>query len=241
MKNKTLLKILQQLNLKSAAKPSQHLKGQSPDESNSGFTLIELIVVVIIIAVLSAIAAPGWLAFVNRQRVNKVNDTVFSAIQQAQREAKRTKLSYSVSFRTTPDKVMQFAVYPTKKPDPANAGATIDVNPYTDSNFNGWKSLSDSLDIKPGQVLLLTNINGTNQADKSPHDTGTITFDYKGNLPNEANLGNNQGLIVSVAVARSDQPTQPITATQRCVVVKTLLGSMEIGPTQQNPNQCNPS
>ncbi|NEP29368.1 prepilin-type N-terminal cleavage/methylation domain-containing protein, partial [Moorena sp. SIO3I6] len=63
---------------------------------DAGFTLLELIVVILLVGILSAIAAPSWLAFVNRQRVNKVNERVLSAIQEAQREAKKKKLSYSV-------------------------------------------------------------------------------------------------------------------------------------------------
>ncbi|NJL65366.1 MAG: type II secretion system protein [Methylacidiphilales bacterium] len=51
-----------------------------------------MLVVVIIIGILSAIAAPTWLAFTNRQRINKVNDVVLSTLQEAQREAKKLKL-----------------------------------------------------------------------------------------------------------------------------------------------------
>ena len=71
------------------------------NQENAGFTALEMIVVALMIGVLGAIAAPGWLGFVNRQRVNQANDAVLSALQQAQREAVRTKVEHNVSFKTT--------------------------------------------------------------------------------------------------------------------------------------------
>ncbi len=48
------------------------------------------------------------------------------------------------------------------------------------------------------------------------------------------NLGNT-GLIVTVAAPQSGNPTQPIAGTKRCVIVKTLIGGMQIAT---DPN-CN--
>ncbi len=206
MSNRTLIKKLQQV----------FPKKQQASCSEAGFSLMELIVVVIMIAVLSAIAAPGWLAFVNRQRVAKVNDGIFVALQQAQREAKRTKRSYSVSFKTDSDQ-LRVAVYP--------AGTT---------NLP-WKPLNESLDIKAGQVILCSNIDttanktGSKTCDlSSDANKRTIEFDYQGNLakvagnPPETNIG------VTAAIPQSTGGTQPIEATARCVIVKTLIGSMAI-------------
>lgn len=55
----------------------------------AGFTLIEVLVVVIMVGVLAAIVAPSWLAFVNTQQVNKANDVILGAVQEAQRGAKK--------------------------------------------------------------------------------------------------------------------------------------------------------
>lgn len=41
-------------------------------QSKAGYSLIELLAVVVIIGVLAVIAAPGWIAFVNRQRLIKL-------------------------------------------------------------------------------------------------------------------------------------------------------------------------
>ena len=53
----------------------QHFKPRSSN-SSSGFTLIEVLVVVIIIGILSAIAAPGWLAFINNRRISTMRGQV---------------------------------------------------------------------------------------------------------------------------------------------------------------------
>ncbi|MBD1932521.1 MULTISPECIES: prepilin-type N-terminal cleavage/methylation domain-containing protein [Cyanophyceae] len=140
-------------NLALLKKIQQYQSKQSPSESNSGFTLIELIVVIIIVGILSAIAAPGWLGFLNRQRVNAVNDAALNALQEAQREAKRTKLSYSVSFQTPNGQRPQVVVYPG-----TTAPAATDPR---------WKTLAENQDIKPGQVQVTPNAN-------------LFTFDYQG-------------------------------------------------------------
>jgi type II secretory pathway pseudopilin PulG len=71
--------------------------------SESGFSLIELAVIVVMIGIFSAIAAPVWDVFVSRQRVGAVNGQVLQALQSAQAEAKRTKQEITVTFDDTVD------------------------------------------------------------------------------------------------------------------------------------------
>ena len=58
----------------------------------------------IIIGILSAIAAPSWLGFVNNQRINASQTKIFQAIKVAQSDAKVRKISndnrVSLTFRT---------------------------------------------------------------------------------------------------------------------------------------------
>ncbi len=179
-------------------------------QQDAGFSLIELIVVLLLVGILAAIASPGWAAFVNRQRINKFNDAVFAALQEAQREAKNKKLSYSVSFRKN-STTQEVAIY------------------RTDIGISTWKPLGTDVGVSSDKFLLGTNLNSTteNTADStvsySVNASAKITFDYMGTLPN-ASLGTS-GLQIVVAVPSSANPTSP-SSVKRCVIVKTLLGSM---------------
>jgi prepilin-type N-terminal cleavage/methylation domain-containing protein len=196
--------------------------------SNAGFSLIELIAVILMVGILAAIAAPSWLGFVSRQRVNKANDVVLAALQEAQREAKNKKLSYSVSFKVDSG-VPKIAVHPD-----SIAASSLPTG-Y-------WKRLGEDLAIQSGQVILNTNLSNTakNTVGSPPYSfPATITFDYMGTLPN-ANFGTiptgstePPGLKVVVAVPQGNPP-QP-TRTKRCVIIRTIIGGMR---TEKDGN-CN--
>ncbi|MEH2227315.1 prepilin-type N-terminal cleavage/methylation domain-containing protein [Nostoc sp.] len=188
------------------------------NQQDAGFSLIELIVVLLLVGILAAIAAPGWAAFVNRQRINKFNDAVFAALQEAQREAKNKKLSYSVSFRKN-STTQEVAIY------------------RTDIGISTWKPLGTDVGVSSDKFLLGTNLNSTteNTADStvsySLNASAKITFDYMGTLPN-ASFGTPiapstepPGLKIVVAVPSSANPASA-SSVKRCVIVKTLLGSM---------------
>lgn len=186
-------------------------------QENAGYTLIELIVVVMMVAILAAIAGPSWITFVNQRRANAVNNAVYRALQEAQSQAKKTKLSHSVTVETPAGQPPRIAVYPDT------------VTPIPDER---WKDLGEELGIRAGQVLLQTNLVANNQAGTGPQTTGTITFDHLGSLPplSDPILDGNgdntpEGLIVTVSVSGGNN--DPLEQTQRCVKVLTLLGSLQ--------------
>lgn len=196
---------------------------RSPPQFQMGFTMIEIVVVVLIVGILSAIAAPTWVGFVNQRRVNVVRDDVLRALQEAQQQAKRTKLSYSVSFRND-SSLPQVSIDPATTTTPAN-----------------WQTLGQAVQLKAGQVLLGTNLSSENVAGTSSsytaNTTQKITFNYTGNLTRSANLGT-KGIIVTVGVPQSNTSTpQPINQTRRCVKITTLLGVMQ----SEQAEKCNAS
>ncbi|MTJ54392.1 prepilin-type N-terminal cleavage/methylation domain-containing protein [Anabaena sp. UHCC 0253] len=191
-------------------------------DQNAGFTLIEMISVALIIGILSAIAAPGWLGFVNRQRLNKASDGLLSAVRQAQTEAKNKKLSYSVSFRVNND-IPEYIVY-------NYAPTTLKPAPTT-----GWNPLGDTLELKARQVFIYTNLTSLtayNTTTATPSDIvttakgeGTITFDYLGALANKAdNSVINEPLKVMVAIPQATGDAAG--DLKRCVIIEGLIGGM---------------
>ena len=208
-KSALLLNLIQHLDRKKA------VPNRSPIKGNAGYTIIELLVVVLIVGILATIAAPSWLGFISQRRVNVANEAVFRALQEAQSLAKNRKLSYSVSFRTQ-DNVPEVAIYP-KDSTPSAAQ---------------WRSLSKDLSIKPGQLILGTNLQGENQrranVDYNLQTDEKITFDYLGALYTGTSVPNANSTDLTIVVAANNRGGA-VESTIRCVKVKTLLGAITTG------------
>ncbi|MBE9051701.1 prepilin-type N-terminal cleavage/methylation domain-containing protein [Nostocales cyanobacterium LEGE 11386] len=193
-------------------------------QQDAGFTLIELTVVALIIGILAAIVAPSWLGFLSRQRVNKANDAVLAALQEAQRQAKRTKRSYSVSFKVESGLPM------------------ILIHQDTVPPASGWNNLGENMGFNPNQVLLYSNTNTTTYNTKNATGSvvntapgsGTITFDYMGVL---ASKGDNSiaDTPLKIMVAAPQPGTTAASELRRCVIAETLLGGMRTA----KDTQCN--
>ncbi|QLE44031.1 prepilin-type N-terminal cleavage/methylation domain-containing protein [Nostoc sp. C052] len=121
--------------------------------SNSGFTLLEVLVVVVLISILATLGISNWLAFVETRRLNAAQNQVHYAMRQAQRQATKEKLTWQASFREQ-NSIVQWAVHPAT------------VNP---SNVN-WNNLDSN--VRLDEETTLSESNGIKQ----------IQFDYKGSV-----------------------------------------------------------
>jgi prepilin-type N-terminal cleavage/methylation domain-containing protein len=189
-----LLKVLHN----SAAKPSPNFNKTASRKADGGFTLLEVLVIALIIGILSSIAAPSWLAFINRQRVRTVNDRVFQSLRLAQSEAKRTKSSVTVTFNYDPN-----ATPPVDPP-------TVTFDPPL-ATGGSTQTLNAGGEIKPGTIALRNNA-----------PANSIVFDYLGNV-NELPLDTS----VTPNVSRFVATVSPVNGgAKQCAIVETLIGGM---------------
>src|SRR4028119_2257734 len=76
----------------------------SPNNTQ-GFTLIEAMIVLVIVGILVAIAAPSFLAMNNKAKLNHAVNTVRGAMLEAQREAMRKSKNCTVTLDATSNKI----------------------------------------------------------------------------------------------------------------------------------------
>ena len=62
----------------------QRLTRQGSSNSNSGFTLVELMVVIVIVGILSAIALPNFLRQTDKAKATEAKQSITSTLKQAQ-------------------------------------------------------------------------------------------------------------------------------------------------------------
>ena len=76
-----------------------------------GFTLLELMMVVVILGILTAIAAPGWNSFKNRQALHVAQQEVLGAMRESQKKAIHHRRKWQTSFREK-DSRTQWSTHP---------------------------------------------------------------------------------------------------------------------------------
>ena len=201
----------------------QHQRQEYGDQ-NAGFTMAEMIVVLLMIGILSVIAAPGWSAFINRQRLNQANGAVASVIQETRLQAKSTKGTYSISFRVE-DNIPEYIIYP---------GTNLPADPV-------WIALGDTMTLKSREVFLYTNLNPLTEYNTTTADrqivqttlgTGTITFDSQGVLAKKSS-GAVSDTPLAIMVAAPVSTNDTASSVDRCVIIQTLIGGIRIAKDER--------
>lgn len=190
------------------------LKTRLRRRSIAGFTLLEVLVVIVIITILFAIAAPSWDALMNRQRVNTVRDQTTQLIRQAQADARRTHTARIVVFDNSTG-IPRAAVVPQTLDTTTGQTSGFIASPST--TINNWQTLGNG-DIKSGVLDFSTVPNGSN---------GQLVFNSNGAIDplSETAAGTVDPAKPRIFAVNVKQRNTSVNA-QRCVIVTTLLGAV---------------
>ncbi|MEG3882255.1 transcriptional regulator [Microcoleus sp. herbarium7] len=190
--------------------------------SDAGFTVLEILILLTLIGIFSAIAVPSWLMFINNYRLKLSVDRAYWAMELAQSNAKRDKTSWQASFKQIGENV-EVAIHKS------------DISP-AQVPANQWKSLQHPTQINTNDTTLRKVNENTNLV----KENGTVwraMFNYRGcpvyNKTDECGL-------TSIQAKGNLTLSHPnLKNGDRCVIISTLLGHQRTSKRQSKPNPDN--
>lgn len=122
--------------------------------SHDGFTLLEMMIVVVVIGILMTMGALTWISFLANHELRSGQDEVYLAVRQAQETARRNNLAWQIGFRITPEQTVQWATFPTNG----------------DRNQAHWQTLTAPVLLSPKTTLSKSG------------DIYKVAFNHKGHV-----------------------------------------------------------
>ncbi len=185
---------------------------------SSGFTLLELLVVIVIAAVLAGIAAPGWFAFVNRQRIATVNSNLAATLGKLQSEAQQRRTSIRVWFDVNATDAPQIRSNSTLKiPDDTFEKSSIqplggnDI-PAGTIRLRAFRGFDATGTAQDNWEAVTTTAGSCDSIDKA-----CVALDFSGNPGRDR-------VPFKVEVYETSSPNG---SSRKCVILPTLLGQIK--------------
>lgn len=185
--------------------------------------MLEVLVVLLILGILSAVVVPTWQAFINHYHLTRSIERAHWAMRTAQSNGKRDKKGWQASFRQLGD-VVQLAVHSADIP-PAKVPA------------HEWKDLGAKvkIDTAASQTSLLKVNPVTNQETTSTINTvRRIIFNHRGCPVYKEGDECGQTSLEALGTLTFIHPQ--LGKRKRCVIVSTILGATRISQEQPKPN-----
>lgn len=180
---------------------------RQPLGQGSGFTLIEVLVVVVMAGLLAAIGAPSWQGFMTRQTLNAGRERVIQSMRQAQSKAIQERRIWQVSFRNEGNTV-RVAVHANPSQGPIPAGVV-------------WEDLPQGIAIEPTQTNFFCNGTPPSTAKCTSGSATTeyaVRYSFIGQLANPDMAGS--------VITLSHRVN---TNAKACLTTETILGALRTG------------
>jgi prepilin-type N-terminal cleavage/methylation domain-containing protein len=192
------------------------LKKFSTNPSISGFTLLETLITIVLIGILSAIAVPRWLVFVDIVRLNAAQDTVYLAIREAQSEAVKNKTAWQFSLRER-NGIFQWSVHK------AEGGQFVPDD--IDRQNSRWQNLGQNIRLDLDKNLL--GKHETTIAEQTSSGWWRVLFNYQGCPVYEVY---NECTHTSLrTLGQINLASKNGGSARRCVYISTILGALRKG------------
>jgi prepilin-type N-terminal cleavage/methylation domain-containing protein len=198
----------------------------------AGYTLLELLIVILILGILAAIVSPSLITWLNNQRVGAVRSQISDAMRKAQNEAKRTKINRELRFDNN-NGTPRYAIIPAIDNGTGQPTRLANGDPSIK-----WQTLAGDGGNRQGLRLRMSGspLLGPAAPDGPNGTSAGIVFNPYGAVVVGGSTAAYEGDTNSTTNVFTVQVTVNDNQHKRCVVVRTLLGAFREEKNGACPN-----